>query len=217
MANPVRLGVYIDGYNLFNGALKGTGYKWLDVSAMAVRQLPIASCHISRLVYCSARIIHRPHDPTQGIRQNIYFRALQTIPQLEIVLGKFLKVASKYPKRPQPNPPPARPELVNVTRVEEKGSDVNLASRMIRDGFQGHYDVAVLVSGDSDLVEPVRIVQEDLKLDVVVLRPGKNRKSTQLQMIATDLIPIEDKVLAASQFPTTLTDRNGTFHRPPGW
>jgi hypothetical protein len=60
---------------------------------------------------------------------------------------------------------------VDVHTTEEKGSDVNLASHLIRDGFRGKYDVAVVVSKDTDLCEPMRIVNKELGLPVGLLCP----------------------------------------------
>jgi len=53
---------------------------------------------------------------------------------------------------------------------EEKGSDVDLASRLLLDAFRGAFDVAVGISNDADLLEPVRMVREELGLTVGVLR-----------------------------------------------
>ena len=41
---------------------------------------------------------------------------------------------------------------------EEKGSDVNLATYLVADGFRDLYDTAVVVSNDSDLAEPLKLV-----------------------------------------------------------
>ena len=59
--------------------------------------------------------------------------------------------------------------------MEEKGSDVNLASHLLVDGFRDRYDLAVVISNDSDLTEPVRFVREDLNKPVGVLNPHPNR------------------------------------------
>ena len=38
-----------------------------------------------------------------------------------------------------------------VRKIEETGSDVNLATLLLEEGFEGLYDVAVVISNDSDL------------------------------------------------------------------
>ena len=57
---------------------------------------------------------------------------------------------------------------------EEKGSDVNLASHLLVDGFTGKYEVAVVVSNDADLLEPhPRLVRAVLGLPVGVVKVGR--------------------------------------------
>ncbi len=62
-------------------------------------------------------------------------------------------------------------QKVWVDKTEEKGSDVNLASHLLRDAYTGKFEVAVLITNDSDLAEPVRIVAQELNLPVGILNP----------------------------------------------
>jgi hypothetical protein len=43
-----------------------------------------------------------------------------------------------------------------VYHTEEKGSDVNLATRLILDGLDGLWEEAIVISNDSDLESPIR-------------------------------------------------------------
>jgi hypothetical protein len=88
---------------------------------------------------------------------------------------------------------------------------------MINDGHKGRYQVAILLSNDSDLVEPVKIVRNELKLPVGVLNPRPASPSHELRKYATFVKPIRKGVLVASQFPQTLTDKTGAFHKPSIW
>jgi len=58
--------------------------------------------------------------------------------------------------------PAVFPDLVWVQKAEEKGSDVNLASHLVRDAFMNLFDVAVVVTNDTDLIEPIKIVRDDV-------------------------------------------------------
>jgi hypothetical protein len=92
---------------------------------------------------------------------------------------------------------PGQHEL--VIEMKEKGSDVNLASMLLADGFRGDYEVAVVVSNDSDLVLPIKIVTTQLRLPVGLLQPGKRRRvAVELVQAATFHKPIRKGVLAAS-------------------
>lgn len=115
------------------------------------------------------------------------------------------------------NPIPGKSPYIKVIKTEEKGSDVNIATSLLRDGFKGEYEVAVLITNDSDLVEPIKVVRRDLGLTVGILNPQPKRPSVELQRCATFVKPIRSGVLAASQFPATLTDAYGDFTKPHAW
>ncbi|SEU34124.1 NYN domain-containing protein [Nonomuraea wenchangensis] len=142
--------VYVDGFNLYYGCLKGTSYKWLDLSALCRKLLPRDD--ITRIRYFTARITARPGDPDSPTRQDTYLRALGTIPQMSVHYGHFQETR---PRMPLATPDPSGPRTVKVIKTEEKGSDVNLASYLLLDSFHGDCDVAVVISNDSDLREPL--------------------------------------------------------------
>ena len=146
--------VYVDGFNLYYGAVKDTPYKWLDINKLCSHLLP--KHQILRIKYFTARISGRPSDPDQPTRQQTYLRALRSLPNLEIIYGHFL---SNEISMPLAGCPPNAQKYVKVIKTEEKGSDVNMATHLIRVGFKDHYEVAVLITNDSDLLESVRIVR----------------------------------------------------------
>lgn len=203
--------MYVDGFNLYYGCLKGTPYKWLDLSRLCDLLLP--GHDVVRIKYFTAEIHSRPDDPDGPIRQRIYLRALRTTPNLEIVLGHFrVNIVSL----PLAAPPGGKPQFARVVRYEEKGSDVNLAAHLVHDAHLGVFDTAVVVSNDSDLAEALRLVREDLGLPVGLLNPHA-RPSSALKQHASFYKPIRKGVLQASQFPRVLTDVQGAFTRPRGW
>jgi hypothetical protein len=103
--------------------------------------------------YFTAKGLPRPSDPDQPTRQETYLRALRTTPNLEIHYGHFLT----HPVRlPLVHPRPGQDPFVEVFKTEEKGSDVNLATHLLHDAYQHRFECAIVVSGDSDLVEPVQ-------------------------------------------------------------
>ena len=58
--------------------------------------------------------------------------------------------------------------------TQEKGSDINLAVNMISKGYQNAYDVAILVSGDSDYIPVVRELHHLGKTVVLAALPNQN-------------------------------------------
>lgn len=204
----MRTIIYVDGFNLYYGALKGTPYKWLDLHKLCGLLLPQEQ--IVEIKYFTARVSARPHDPDQPTRQQTYLRALQTLPNLQIIYGHFLAHEILMPRADNPA------KQVKVIKTEEKGSDVNIAAHLVNDGHRGRYDLAVLITNDSDLLEPVKIVRYELNLPVGILTPHPH-PSRVLQQHATFLKKIRRGPLQASQFPAQLTDANGHFRKPADW
>lgn len=208
----MRTRVYIDGFNLYYGCLKGTGHKWLDIHALCVALLPRNQVELVR--YFTATISSRPNDPDQATRQQTYFRALATVPQVQIHLGHFLTHPVTMPAAADWLAGRYRP--VQVVKTEEKGSDVNLATHLLMDALDNKFDCAVIVSNDSDLKEPISLVRHRFGKTIGILNP-QQRVSRALQPLAHFIKPIRGGALANAQFPASLTDRVGTFQKPARW
>src|SRR3977135_1943982 len=80
--------VYVDGFNLYYGSLKPTPYKWLDVGRLCALMLP--QDDIVAINYYTALVSARPGNPSAPSDQQVYLRALRTIPNLSITYGHFL-------------------------------------------------------------------------------------------------------------------------------
>ena len=166
---------------------------------------------VEAIHYYTARVSSRPYNTTAPLDQQVYFRALRTIPNLSITFGHFLTHSVRMVLSGS-NPV----QKVFVEKTEEKGSDVNLAAHLVRDAFQKRFELAVLVTNDSDLAEPVRIVRQELGFPVGILNPHQYHSSV-LKQQAIFVKRIRQADLIASQFPPTLTDAKGTFKNPlPG-
>ena len=211
-AMPPRTYVYVDGFNLYYGAVKDTKLKWLNLRQLCRLLLPGLS--VDKIKYFTARVSGRKEDPDKPTRQQIYLRALRTLPNLEIIYGSFL---SHDVFMPLAEPEPGGPRFAKVVRTEEKGSDVNIAAHLLNDAYKGAFDVAVLVTNDSDLLEPIRLVRREFVLQVGILNPHEQTPSQVLLRHASFMKQIRHGVLAASQFPAVLRDSKGTFHKPEAW
>ena len=106
--------------------------------------------------------------------------------------------------------------MAKVVKTSEKGSDVNIATHLLHDAYQNNFEVAVMISGDSDLLEPVRIVSKELKKVIGVICPQIHPSQVLLKE-ATFYKEIRQTVLSLSQFPPMLKDAHGEFHKPIRW
>lgn len=207
-----RLILYIDGFNLYYRALRETRLLWLDLEKLAGFYFP--RFDVVAIKYFTAHVDENPFDKEQTLRQQIYLRALRTTPKVEVILGNFPSKATFLPRMKQWDK--GLFMTTEVRKTEEKKSDVNLATHMLLDGFKDRYDVAAVCSNDSDLELPVRAIREELNKGVVILNPAELAPAS-LKRYANSVKVIRASAIRAAQFPTTITDENGTFHRPPAW
>lgn len=205
----MKLYIYIDGFNLYYGCLKGTPYRWLDINKMCHFLFP--NDEIIKIKYFTAPIRIRPNDKDHDKpnRQQVYLRALRTLPNLEIIEGIFLShnVSMKLANGGG---------YAEVIKSEEKGTDVNIASHLVNDAHNNYFERAVVISNDSDLVTPIRIVKNEIKLPITVISPY-DKNNIQLKTVATDIKKIRNGVLGVSQFSKKLTDKIGDFYVPEKW
>jgi hypothetical protein len=206
----MQTNAYIDGYNLYYRRLKGTPYKWLDVRRMVELLLP--GYAVERVRYFTANVIPDPADPGQGVRQQTYLRALETLPNLTIHYGRFQ--LNRAWRRLAANP--AR--SIEVLDPKEKGSDVNLATFLLWDSFADEYDSAFVVSNDSDLRTPIHVVRHRLGKKVGVGIPGTEGAIRKSALPADFHRRIRVGVLKGSQLPPVVRDAGGRrLVKPTGW
>lgn len=209
----MRAHVYVDGFNFYYRCVKNTPYKWLNLRAMMGLVYP--SYEIGKIRYFTAKVKPPPNDPQMLQRQETYLRALRTIPNLSIHFGRFLSHRALMPYAK----PSGGPLFAEVVKTDEKGSDVNLACYLLLDGFRKQFDVAIVVTNDSDLAEPVRMVRQELGLRAEVLCPNLTggKRSWALTQAADDTRLMRESYVKYSQFPNELRDGEGEFSKPLVW
>ncbi len=253
----MRTRIYVDGFNLYYGALKGTRYKWLNLVEL-VRQLLPAGHAVDKLNYFTARV-SGVSDPQAPARQHAYLSALQTLPEVRLHFGSFLAkrawrpltnlpVAGRRISTPAPVTLPAGhlpvdgsatlpvgsyptpgdrrkgrqataplPDAViaEVHTMEEKGSDVNLAVHLLNDAWRRLYDAAVVISNDTNLVTPIRMVKTERGKPVFVVCPGRWQVASKLAGAASHVRHIRPAMLKAAQFPDRIPGTK--ISRPTSW
>lgn len=142
-------------------------------------------------------------------------QALRTLPNVSIHLGKFLVSTVRMPLAVTR---PGGAKTVEVIKTEEKGSDVNIATYLLIDAFRNDSDIAVVVSNDSDLCEPIRIVKDEFHVPTGLIVPHKRTSHALSKLGPTFIKQIRRGPLSASQFPEHVTDQRGhKISKPSGW
>lgn len=224
-AKKLRTIVYVDGFNMYYGCLKKSPYRWINPVLLCQNILNETHEYVG-LKYFSAKVSDTPDDLSKSQRQQIYFRALRTLTNGEVILGHF-NVHNVYMRFVEALeyeyevPGIGRTIQKKITgreviKYEEKGSDVNIATHMLIDAYDNKYDAAVLISNDSDLKSPLQHIKRNLGKKVINLSPHA-QNSIQLKMSSTFAKKIKECDLKKSLFADELEDQTGKFHKPKKW
>jgi uncharacterized LabA/DUF88 family protein len=226
--------IYIDGYNLYYGRLRGTQYKWLDVVALfsqITRSIEPASQIISVKFFTAPALPKFSRHGKESMRaQNDYHRALEaTYP------GKFEKVLGSHVYEKDGTKMPLYVEgstfnkdnTVRVWRLVEKKTDVNLALSMYRDVNKRALDQVVLISNDSDTEPAISALIEDfpaLKIGMIIPRgpqisgkKGRPASSKLISLTHWSRSYINDEELISAQLPEQVPTKKKPAKKPIHW
>lgn len=152
MESKKRVTFYIDGFNFYFG-LKRTkkadaawrNFYWIDIVKLCESFLGEGQV-LEKVIYFTAS----PLNPQKNSRQSAFLNANKLINsnRFEVVRGKYLEkhIICPYCKG-------------DISRPEEKKTDVNISIRMVEDCVMNATDIVALVSADSDLVPPIELIQ----------------------------------------------------------
>ncbi len=108
--------------------------------------------------------------------------------------------------------------MASVARREEKGSDVNVASRLLIDALTGTIDAALVISNDSDLAFPINYVRE--LVPVGLINPTKGYRAGKLAGQPSDgagnhwWYQMQSEDWYRNQLPHTIGSK---ITKPPKW
>lgn len=225
----MRTIVYIDGFNLYRNLVKKRHHlKWLNLK-LFVEQVLGPKNHIIKVNYYTSHVLGIS-DSTEIKRQKKYFDALETVDEIAVHKGSFKK--EEYFAEIV-CPPVFCPELkdklpkslpdkvkIKVRKPREKKSDVNLACHLLRDSFQGNFDMAAVLSNDADLTEAIRLATQELGKTVVLLAPVTKpiKPNKELCEVASSTLQVKTEHLENAQFCNIIEDSDGKqVEKPPEW
>jgi uncharacterized LabA/DUF88 family protein len=199
-----RLNVYVDGFNLYFG-MKDSGIddcKWLDIHALA-EVIKNNSHEVNEVKYFTSRI---SHNYEKQKRQSTYLDALLTTP-ITIIYGQYRSELVQCQKCPHKwyNP-------------KEKMTDVNIATELMIDAYKNNFDVALLISGDSDLVPPIKAIKSIFPQKEIIIAFPPERPSNELKKFADRSFHLGRNKLIKCQLAGVITDKYGNkLNKPTEW
>ncbi|NUM70490.1 MAG: NYN domain-containing protein [Ignavibacteriaceae bacterium] len=199
-----RVIAYLDGFNLYFGMLEAgyKDYKWLDLRELVISLLK-ENQELSEIKYFTSRV---SNNPDKQKRQSIYIEALES-KNIKIYYGHYQrdKIGCERCGNVWPN-------------YNEKMTDVNIATQILLDGYKDKYDMAMLVSGDSDLVPPIKAIHENFNDKRVFVAFPPKRFNNSVAIVARGSLIIGRKKLVQSQFPDEVVKSDGyVLHKPIEW
>lgn len=199
-----RVMFYIDGFNLYFGMIEAglRSCKWLDINKLALAGIK----HNQELIGVKYFTSNITNNPPKESRQRIYIDALQTTGVI-VIKGKY--------------------ESKQVIcegcgkiwyRSNEKKTDVNIATNMIFDALQNKFDIAILISGDSDLIPAINMVNNQFSPKKVCVAFPPSRHNISVADAATGSYTLGRKRLLDCQFSNEVEDANGfKLKKPDTW
>lgn len=221
--------VYIDGYNLFYGCLKHSTDKWLDLYALFSNRIVRAQHPSSEpitLKFFTADIKAKVASNGQDaqLAQQAYHRALEQLypDQICIIKGYYALDKARllaYQK------PPDKTARVDVWKLEEKQTDVNIALEAYRDAAKMHAEQLVFVSNDTDLAPALAAINKDFgeRVKVGVIIPvreqsGGRPANQQLSQFANwTRRHITNEELHSSHLPNKIPTNKKPILKPKYW
>lgn len=192
-----RVSAFIDGFNLYHAlkALRDNRLKWLDLHSLSNALVRPKSQQLTAVYYFSA---YATWLPQQAQRHAAYVTAL-TARGVTPVMGNF--------KRKDRS---CRSCGARWTGHEEKETDVNIALRLLSEAEDDTYDVALLVTRDSDIAPAVRMVRSrHPKREIIVVAPPQAGHSTELIQAATAKAKLTVDQVRRSLLPQVVRDVSG--------
>jgi uncharacterized LabA/DUF88 family protein len=173
-----RVAFFVDGFNLYHAinALRVEHYKWLDLTTLANTFIDPNKMILESVHYFTSEPTHI-RDRTVLARHRAYTNALQS-KGVRVILGSFKKAEERC-------------QVVTCTHSErqftrnrEKHTDVNIAIHMLQGAYENEFDIAYLISADSDLVPVVRMLTNaPLNKTIRVVAPPGTMHSKELGSI----------------------------------
>lgn len=196
----LRAAFYVDGFNLYH-AIADLGeqhLKWLDLWKVAETLVPSQTETVVRVVFCTA---YYPGDSNKRWRHDQYLNALR-LSGVSCVFGHYVREEAS-----------CRSCGDKWLRPSEKQTDINLALSLYHDGVKDVFDVAYLVTADSDQAATARFLSENMpqKRLVTVAPPGRNF-SANIEKYSNGRMQLTRDVIVRCLFPQVVLDPAGKDH-----
>lgn len=234
----LRTRIYVDGYNLYYGCLKGSSSKWLDLLGLfETYVLPSAvpsAEHISQayslcqlsLKYFTAPILEQAASASDSLRcQDTYHAALNKHhhERIEIIKGYYslVQARAKLVDKNNSKKWPRDCQFADIWKLEEKQSDVNLALHAFKDAVLDEVDQVVIVTNDTDIAPALEMIRQLTSTVIGLVIPTTNQQRRPNKALVNHAhwvrTHITHQELQLAQLPRTIVAGKKTYPKPDSW
>jgi uncharacterized LabA/DUF88 family protein len=204
----------IDGFNLYHSIVelkRHTGYstKWLDIDSLCRSYLHLfgKGSSLGKIYYFSAIPYYLIDAHPDKVRRHKDYVACLEERGVCVELGRF-KQKDVYCDKCKSM----------VLKHEEKETDVAIAIKLLEIFFTDACDIAVIVSGDTDLSPAIRRCKALFKDKKVVFAFPYARKNKELTALTPDSFSINRTQYIKHQFPNPVMFKDGrSIKKPDSW
>jgi uncharacterized LabA/DUF88 family protein len=203
----IRIIAYIDGFNLYHAIdnLDDNRLKWFDIKSALTEFIDPTLHEFCEIKYFTALSNHLA-KPIQD-RQNSYLVGLAST-CIKVITGKFRK--RKRFCRAE-----CKQEFIYH---EEKETDVQIAVNIVDDAHMDKFDMAFIVSQDSDLFPAIRTVKKRYPDKIIrIITPPHLKHSNEMSRIVggqKNLKSFKKHHLEFHQLPDEINHNGKTVKRP---
>lgn len=234
----LRTRIYIDGYNLYYGCLKGTHLKWLDLLALFEKSiLPSVTSMIdghaiasdlqpAAIKFFTAPILEQAAKASDSIQcQEQYHAALSKHQpgRVETIKGYYslTKARAKVIDPLDEKKWPRYCQSTDIWKLEEKQTDVNLALHVVKDTLLGEIEHVVIVTNDTDIAPAVEMIRAHTKAAIGLVIPTTDHE----RVPNADLVKhahwvrthITEAELKSAQLPRVIAGGRRPAIKPDSW
>jgi 6-hydroxy-3-succinoylpyridine 3-monooxygenase len=235
----LRTRVYVDGYNLYYGCLKGTPHKWLDPLSLFERILLTVTATIDHLgvltsdldplavKFFTAPILEKAAKAEDSLRcQEKYHKALNKHLQgrMAIIKGYYslTEARAKVIDAQDPKKWPRDCIETPIWKLEEKQSDVNLSLHAVVDALSDGIEHVVIVTNDTDIEPALKMIRAHTKTAVGLIVPTTDHQRQPNTSLARHAHWVRSHITAAelhaSQLPLVIPDgKKAAISKPESW
>ncbi|MHB0949185.1 MAG: NYN domain-containing protein [Gemmatimonadaceae bacterium] len=200
-----RVVCYVDGFNLYHGLKqhsKTRAYRWLNLWSLT-EDLLLPGQRLERVIFFTSL---PPWSNAKRARHERYIAALESV-GVEIVRGRFQKDESMCL---------ADCGKLYVNYVE-KLTDVHISTTILRDGVEGKFDWAYLISGDADQSPTIRTLRAMAPTRKVRVIFPPRRHATELEIVADSTAHLHPQVIKRNQLPQRIIVGARVIEKPDTW